>query len=55
MRPRVTESDLALLLLGDNDLVALGAMLSLHAQPLDLGSGPGEEGSASDALLEHDP
>jgi len=35
MEPRVTENDLAMLLLGEDDLVALGAMLSLPAISFD--------------------
>ena len=55
MKPRVTESDLALLLLGDNDLVALGAMLSLRAQALDLTSEAGEDAPGAGTLLTPDP
>lgn len=45
MEPRVTENDLAMLLLGEDDLVALGAMLSLPARAVDdLGLEEGDEG-----------
>lgn len=37
MEPRVTENDLALLLLDEDDLLTLGAMLSLPARSVDLG------------------
>lgn len=43
MEPRVTENDLALLLLGEDDLVALGAMLSLPARTVDLSDEDGGE------------
>ena len=36
MEPRITEGDLALLLLDQDDLVALGAMLSLPAETAEL-------------------
>lgn len=35
MEPRVTDGDLALLLLGEEDLVALGALLSLPAKSVE--------------------
>ena len=45
MEPRVTHDDLALLLLSDEELMTLGAMLSLPARSVDLGAewGEGEE------------
>ncbi len=44
MEPRVTENDLAMLLLGEDDLVALGAMLSLPARSVEMAPQEGEEG-----------
>ncbi len=44
MEPRVTEEDLALLLLGEDGLVTLGAMLSLPADAADLIEDQGGEG-----------
>lgn len=41
MRPRVSEGDLAMLFLEEDDLVALGAMLSLPARSVDLSEGDG--------------
>ena len=43
MEPRISEDDLALLLLGENDLVALGAMLSLPARSVDFDEGEVED------------
>ena len=47
MEPRVTETDLAMLLLGEDDLLALGAVLSLHARSVDLAPADGAEGGPS--------
>ena len=44
MEPRVTQNDLAMLMLGEDDLVALGAMLSLPAGVVDLAAEESDEG-----------
>lgn len=44
MEPRVTQNDLAMLLLGEDDLVALGAMLSLPASTAELVEEDSDEG-----------